>query len=238
MNLDRVYTGRFDGSRITDRFAVGHIRKVLRLGRGDVFAGYDGGREWILEITGAGRDAIEVEAREVREIPPRAARRITLAAALLKTKAWETLLEKTAELGVAEIQPLLTGRTVAKVKGGAAEDKLGRWTRIAASAAAQSAGRLPDIKQPQRLDVYFKEVSGLNNKYIMWSGEGARALAGLVRGAGGGDVILLVGPEGDWTEGELDAARAAGFRAAHLGPGILRAETAAIAAAAIAALVE
>ncbi len=237
MNLDRVFTGEFDGKTIKDRFAVAHIKNVLRLVRGDVFAGYDGERRWVLKITGAGRDTIEVEVDGVYEIPTRSLRRITLAAALIKAKPWELLIEKATEIGVAAIQPVICERTVVKVKSATCAGKMERWRRVAASAAAQSAGRVPVIMRPVGFDVYIEKVSECGNKYIMSGGGASRSLSELMLHVGRDDVVLLVGPEGDWTERELTAASDAGFVKAHLGPGILRAETAALAAAAIAALV-
>lgn len=229
MKLDRVFVGELENGIVADRSAADHVLKVLRLKAGDVFAGYDGRRELILKIRGASGGELEVEVTEEREIPPAAAGDIIIAAALIKSARWEWLLEKVVEVGATAVAPLVSERSVVK-RGG--ESKTARWEKIMKSATAQCAGRMPELREPVDAAAFFSECRA-ENRFIL--SEGGRPLAELAAEAKAGATALAVGPEGGWTEGEIEAAMGVGFIPAGLGNRILRTETAAVCAAAIAA---
>lgn len=229
MKLDRVFVGEIENGLITDRSAADHVLKVLRLKAGDVFAGYDGRRELILKIRGVEAGELEVEVAEEREIPPVASGEIIIAAALIKSARWEWLLEKVVEVGAGVVAPMFSERSVVK-RGG--EGKRARWEKIMMSAAAQSAGRMPELREPVEAKEFFSGCLG-KNRFIMR--EGGRPLVELAQEISDGEIVVAVGPEGGWTDGELEAAAAAGFIPAGLGNRILRTETAAACAVAIAA---
>lgn len=205
-----------------------HLRDVLRLRETEKIKVFDGeNREFLCEIE-------KIEKRQtvlkiVEEISPTAAQtslNLTFAVALLKGEKFDTVVQKSVELGVKTFVPLVTKRCDAKIKD--AEKKLERLKKIALEASKQS-GRadLMKIKMP----VDFE-------KFIQTS-EGAKIL---FAERGGGDfseipveknLTAVIGPEGGFEDAEIEAARANGFRIATLGGRILRAETAAISFAAI-----
>ncbi|MFA6447833.1 MAG: RsmE family RNA methyltransferase [bacterium] len=230
--MERVYLDKFDGVSV-EGAAAGHLKNVLRVKPGDVFAGYDGRSEFRLRVEEARRGDVRVTVESGRELPEAPGGRILLGASLIKGPRWDWLLEKAAELGVGEIAPLAAARTVVRIDESETSEKVARWRRMLGAAAAQCAGRAPEIKAPERLEDFIRRVAREKHKYVLLLKAGAKPLAELVRDAAGGRIVLLIGPEGDWTEEESDAALAAGFEAATLGPLILRSETAAIVSAAI-----
>ncbi len=232
--MERVYVESLRGGCVSGA-AVNHLRNVLRLRRGDVFLGYDGLRELRLRVEAARGAEVVVVIEAQRELPPAPGGRIILAPALVKGRRWDWLLEKAAELGVGEIAPVAAARCVVRVSEEEAAEKTARWRRVLGAAAAQCAGRIPEISAPVALSGFLHRVSGESNKYLLISKDDALPLLELVEASDPGKIVLLIGPEGDWTEEEAAAAEAAGFRAASLGPLILRAETASLAASVIAA---
>ena len=207
-----------------------HLRDVLRIGAGEAVEIFDGtGRGWVGEV--AYRDSRVL----VCGLEPLAARqpgvRVILAAALIKPARFEWMLEKATELGVDEVIPLKTRFGGIRIPDAKLGDRVNRWHRIAREAARQ-CGRMdaPRIHVPVdfarllepgtvRDRVLFHEKAG-----EFWRPDSAALDAG---------VLLCVGPEGGWSDEERDAARAAGFAVCGLGPRILRAETAALAALAV-----
>lgn len=219
-----------DGGLQLDGERLRHLRTVLRLAPGDEFAVTDGtGAEYRARIERLGRDRgsarILTRTAPVRE----SSLKITLAQALSRADRFALALEKTVELGVSGIIPVRSGRTVPGA--GAAPS---RWLRVVESAAAQS-GRtvLPDLQAPRP----FADVAGERGLYdlrILLSENADEGLRGQLEGLPAPRTVLLaVGPEGGWSDQEVEMAREAGFVVARMGPRVLRTETAAIAALAI-----
>jgi 16S rRNA (uracil1498-N3)-methyltransferase len=155
--------------------------------------------------------------------------RITLCAALVKFDAFEWIVEKATELGVERILPVNTARSE-KGLFEASVKRRERWVRIAREASQQSRRtRLPEILPAAG----FEHSLAVEAEYRYFLEEAAAppflGILPAVR-AGSDRVALLVGPEGGWTVVERDLASAAGWEAASLGRGVLRAETAVVAA--------
>jgi len=142
------------------------------------------------------------------------------------------LVEKATELGVAAIQPLLTERAVLRPQGERAIRKRAHWEAIAVAACEQCGrNRIPRIHEVAALDAWLGEARSVAGpKFVLSFRSGAVPLG---EAAGAGAAVVLAGPEGGLTAAEEDAALAAGFRAATLGPRVLRVETAALAAMAL-----
>ncbi len=208
-----------------------HVRTVLRLREGDLLRATDGeGRELLarLESGPKGMQGRIVERRRPLRESPLALR---LVQALPKKGLMEQVLQKAVELGVREIQPVVTGRTIAVVKAGRGGSKMRRWEKIIEAAVAQS-GRtvLPRLHEVLGWEQYLGRRSGSDLKILMKEREG-RSLGDVVRARpAAARVELAVGPEGGWEAREVDAAERAGFEVAGLGPRILRTETAGAAA--------
>lgn len=202
-----------------------HLLKVLRLRAGEVVTVSDGAGRWRWCRFGAGAGATlepvgDVEA-EPRPTPP-----VAVGFALTKGSKPELAVQKLTELGVDAIVPFDAERSVVRWTADQAAAHVDRWQRIAREAAMQARRVwLPDILPVAA----FGELV---------------ARPGTALAAPDGDApspavhrLVLVGPEGGWSDGELDEAAGAGCPHVRLGPHVLRAETAAIAAAALLAAV-
>jgi len=222
----------FDGDIARVRGAeLHHLRDVMRLGRGAEVALWDGGgREYVGRIARIERDAAVIEitgaAPAARENCP-----ITLAAAIIKGPRMDFLIEKAAELGVRSLRPLACTRSVVRDPG---SSRIERWRRLAGAAAKQSLSRLPmEIEPPATVAAAVAAMA--KDTFAVACEAGAAPLGALIRRRKPRALLIACGPEGGFDDQETAAMRAAGFVAAGLGPNRMRSETAALAAAAIAA---
>lgn len=155
---------------------------------------------------------------------------ITLIQSLPKGDKFDLILQKGTELGVAVFQPVMTARTVARPDKKRLDQRMNRWRRIVQEAARQSRRNLlPEIRPLCTLS----DAVGADPDFLrlaLWEA-GARPLSDVVPDEAPPGVSLLVGPEGGLESDEVACAAAAGFRPVHLGPRILRTETAGLAAA-------
>lgn len=195
-----------------------HLTRVLRVETGQRYEISDNQRVYLAEVAAARKDRVEF--RVIEELfEPASGPSVTLYAALIKFDRFEWIVEKATELGAARIVPVDTARCE-KGLSEAAPKRLERWRRIARESSQQSRrARLPEIGEPMRLST-LPETGVLLDEDT-----GAPPLAALLPAT-----ALLVGPEGGWTDDERRACARQGWKAASLGPRILRAETAAIAA--------
>jgi 16S rRNA (uracil1498-N3)-methyltransferase len=155
---------------------------------------------------------------------------ISLLLAIFKFDRMEWAIEKCTELGVARIVPVVAQRTDAHL-GGASAKRAERWRRIALQAAEQSRrARPPEIAAPLKFADAIK--ISCDSRIVLSESEEPRALRDVIVPSAG-SLAIAVGPEGGWTDQELNLFRDAGWISASLGSTILRAETAAIAATAI-----
>jgi 16S rRNA (uracil1498-N3)-methyltransferase len=205
-----------------------HLVRVLRARVGqefDIATGDIVRRGRIANIT---TDRIEFELTEV--IPTASAANVTLLLSIFKFDRMEWAIEKCTELGVARIIPVIARRTDTHLAS-AAEKRAERWRRIAAQAAEQSRrARAPEIAGPLKLQEAISTPTGL--RIVLSESEHQAQLHDAVNGHSG-EVLLAFGPEGGWTEEELQLFQKAGWISVSIGPTILRAETAAIAATAV-----
>ncbi len=210
-----------------------HLTRVLRVEPGQRYEISDGRSAWLAEIVEARGPRVvfrAIEPVETREL----AVRITLCAALIKFDRLEWMIEKATELGVERFQPVEAARSEKGLLEASAK-RADRWRRIAREAAEQSRRlRAPEILPALRLEACL--AAGGDARYRLEEGA-APALVRLLAmpAEAGGEVRLLAGPEGGWTGEERDAAARAGWLPVSLGPRVLRAETAAIAAVAVVA---
>ena len=158
---------------------------------------------------------------------------LTLLLSIFKFDRMEWAIEKCVELGAARIVPVIAQRTDAHLAA-AAPKRLERWQRIARQASEQSRrASLPEISQPVKLNEAATLATGL--RIVLAEAEEQLSLKGALQMLSPSEELTLAfGPEGGWTEPELKLFRSAGWIEASLGNTILRAETAAIAATAIA----
>jgi 16S rRNA (uracil1498-N3)-methyltransferase len=213
-----------------------HAARVLRLQAGDRFAAVDeSGLEHVAEILAVSRS--EVVGRILSSTrPDREPRlRLGLLQAVLKGERMDQVLRQCTELGVAEFRLVETRRVVARVPAGRLEGRLARWREIVRSAAEQS-GRttLPAILPPAPWRNALAAATAEGPSIVLYEGD-ARPFGAVLDEIGRPERLFLgLGPEGGFDDGEIASARAAGAHIASLGRLILRAETASVAAAAIA----
>jgi len=205
-----------------------HLARVLRAQPGQEFDIAADGAVRRGRILSVSENRVEFELGEAVETAP--APQVTLALAIFKFDRMEWAIEKCTELGVALIVPLAARRSDAYLAAAAAK-RVERWRRIAREASEQ-ARRVapPEIADPVKLGDVLT-LAG-ETRVVLSEVETTVSLRGLC-GAGGSSLLLAVGPEGGWTNEELQAFAQAGWKSASLGSTILRAETAAIAALAV-----
>lgn len=219
------------------------VRDVLRLAPGGRIHLLDGiGGEYVAQVVEVGRKRVVVRLGARTELPPERGPRVVLCQGMLKAAKFETVLQKCTELGVAEFVPLPTERAVAATDE-LSPAKRARWEHILAEAVEQSGGsRLPRLAAPQPLMHALTHLRAGGIALFPWEGardQGLRtALLEAVKARGGlanvPEVRIFIGPEGGFSQGEAALAERAGANLVTLGPRILRAETAAIVASALA----
>jgi 16S rRNA (uracil1498-N3)-methyltransferase len=208
-----------------------HLARVLRVRPGTTVTLFDGdGGEVEAEVVRVGRSETLLSLGGERRARAASPAPITLLTAVPRGGRMDVLVQKTTELGVARIVPVLTERSVARPDAG----KRPRWEKIAGEAARQ-CGRadVPAIDAPAELEAVLVLPSLPQRRVALYENEPGRSLRSLLTEPA--PTALLVGPEGGFTSAEVAAARAAGFITVGLGPRILRVETAAIVAVALAA---
>jgi 16S rRNA (uracil1498-N3)-methyltransferase len=165
------------------------------------------------------------------EVPVAPVLDVTLLLAIFKFDRMEWAIEKCTELGVSRIVPVVARRTDAHLASAAAK-RAERWRRIALQSAEQSRRAIPpEIVAPIKLQEAANLTGAL--KIVLAESEQQAMLSDVLAAHSGGETLLAIGPEGGWADDELQLFLRAGWISASLGPTILRAETAAIAAAAI-----
>lgn len=211
-----------------------HLARVLRGEPGQQYEISDGAGLYLAEIAAVAKDCVTfrvVEALHAPSVPVS----LALYAALIKFDRFEWLVEKATELGVAAIIPVNAARSEKGLVEAAAK-RAERWRRIARQSSEQARRlRPPEIAAPQLLAAALAARHDL--RYFLDEKAGAppllRAIPPSAERRLAGSIALLTGPEGGWIDAERDAARAAGWLPASLGPLVLRAETAAISAAGV-----
>ena len=224
------------GAQITLPPAAARHVQVLRLQPGDAITLFNGeGGEWTATVTRMGRSEVDVEIGALDDVEREAARAVHLAVGMPANERMDWLVEKATELGAASIQPIAAARSVLKLAGERAAKRQAHWQAIAVAACEQCGrNRVPAIHAPLALVDWLRQAPTEGTRLLLSLRAGSQPLAQAAGQAGA--VWVLHGPEGGLTAQEEDAALAAGFAPASLGPRVLRAETASVAALALLAL--
>ncbi len=205
-----------------------HAAASRRLQAGDALWLFDGrgglARATLLQVTARGRTLdLRVEERRT-ESPPRPA--IHLACALPKGDRQGVLLDMATQLGMTRFTPLICERSVVKPGASSAD----RWRRICLEACKQSRRtHLPELSPPATPRETVARTAGNETVWIAHPSDGAVPVSTAVRQAGPERVTILIGPEGGFTEMEVEQATGGGGQKIALGAAILRIETAAVA---------
>jgi 16S rRNA (uracil1498-N3)-methyltransferase len=218
-----------EGAAVLPPDQAHHLRHVLRLRNGETVEIFDGRGTGYSGRVSYCDDEVRVESLREMIPPENPQPELVLAQALLKADKFEWVLQKATELGVSEFVPLETQFCDVRVPQSRIDGRMERWRRIVGDAARQSCRfSVPGIRAPMSPAKLFslREISGHRGLFLYenaprrWKGELPPAEK----------YLLCVGPEGGWHPDEAEAAANAGLALFNLGPRVLRAETAALAA--------
>lgn len=221
-----------EGATVSLALIHNQLQRVLRVQVGAQLLILDNaGNERLMEIVSAERRETTARVVEIRAALAEPVVPVTLYQSILKIDKFELVLQKATELGVTTFVPVISRRTVAR-PGAALANKQARWESIVREAAEQSGrGGLPVVAPVVSMDEAIANAQG--TRLLPWEeGAGSVGLLGALAEAADASagVSILIGPEGGFEAGEVEAAQALGWRVVSLGARILRAETAAIAA--------
>jgi len=226
--VDQVRSGRAEISGDDAR----HLTRVLRVEAGQRYEISDNRNVYLAEIETARKEHVSFRTIEKLATPAPGVR-LVLCSALIKFDHFEWMIEKATELGVSEIVPVETIRSERGLER-AAHKRIERWRRIALEASQQSRRAfLPEVSAPVSLDaVLCREAT---HRFVFDENPSAQLLNAALPAVRSPEdtVVILIGPEGGWTGEERLQFSGASCTPVSLGPLVLRAETAALAALAI-----
>ena len=210
---------------ILEKSSTHHLLKVLRKKEGDEIILFDGkGNSCLGVISSLNKSQLELEIIELFDKTLRSGIKISLGQSLIKNDPLNFIIQKATELGVASFYPLITDRSVIKLK--MTKNRALKWSLIARGACEQCGENwLPIIESPMKLDKWA-EVEKSKIKIVLYPHANNKISDLDYKDS----VSLAIGPEGDFTEYEVDSLIEKGFIPVTIGQRILRAETAAISA--------
>ena len=223
--------------------AARHVQ-VLRMQPGETITLFEGtqdgqGGEWQATITRMGRSDVAVRVDQHIPADRENARPVHLLAGITANERMDWLVEKATELGVTSITPLLAERSVLKLKGERGDKKRAHWQAVAVAACEQCGrNRVPVIHEAVTLAQWLQQSAPAQNslRAVLSLAEGTQPLQHALGSNSAQPVYFLSGPEGGLTATEESLARDNGFAPVTLGPRVLRAETAPLAALTLATL--
>lgn len=215
---------------------VKHISKVLRLVPGDKIGVSTGnGREFEAVIREITTKEVISEIVTEKQVSTESPIRVNLYQGLPKGDKMELIIQKSTELGVGRIIPIISERTVVKLDGKKAGERRLRWQRIAEEAAKQSRRTaIPMVEEPVEFETALEQLS--NNQLVImpWEEQKSGGIKQLLMNhAGIAEISIFIGPEGGFSQREARTAADKGVHLVTLGPRIMRTETAGIVTAAI-----
>jgi 16S rRNA (uracil1498-N3)-methyltransferase len=237
MSRRRFYSPPADivGSAVTlSAEETHHLIRVLRLTPGDDAFVFDGcGREYRCRFRGVENHLARLDVQDELDDIVESPIRLTLAQALAKGEKFDLIVQKATELGVTSLVPLITRYSEVRTQDQPSARRGERWRRISLEALKQCGRRtLVDISAPRTLDEFLRSDGPVSDRWLLVFNERGgkpirEALAGVSKQH---EIAALIGPEGGWSETELELLKQAGSTEVTLGPRILRTETAAIVA--------
>jgi len=210
--------------------AAQHVGKALRLKAGDALTVFDGrGGEYEATIQRIERDRVDVKVGAWRDVEVEAELAIGLVQGLPEADKMDWIIQKSVELGVAWIQPLVCDRSVVRLSGERAARREAHWRRVAVAACEQTGrNRIPEVRPILGFQSWIAMPASAE-RWMLAPGE--TPLASKARPEG--PIELLIGPEGGLSDRERELAMLQGCQAVGLGSRVLRTETAPIAALAV-----
>ncbi len=233
MRYTRIYTTQSlsEGALLSlEENSSRHIARALRLDVGAAITLFNGQRgEYTAEIVALDKKHVQVKVGALSDVDRESPLSIHLGIALSRGERMDWIVQKSTELGVSSIAPLLSERTGVKLAGDRAENKLRHWQQIAVSACEQCGrNRVPIVQPITSLPTWVATVAAEQKLVLHQRKENTPVLARHATSA-----AILIGPEGGLSESEIVVAENSGFTALSLGPRVLRTETAPLAALAV-----
>lgn len=209
-----------------------HAAQVLRLREGDPLVVFDGrGGQYAAAVDALERRSVRVRVGRFEDVERESPARITLVQAVSSGERMDFTVQKSVELGVIAIQPVLTERSVVRLSGERADSRQAHWQRIAAASCEQCGrNRIPPVRPILTLEQYCVEAADGGLRLLL-SPDAAKRVRDL-DWPEDGRVTIAAGPEAGFGAAEETRLAEAGFVPLGLGPRVLRTETAALAAAA------
>ena len=215
---------------VMDEFAAHHALKVMRLKINDQLILFNGdGSDFTGQVIRISKRQVEVSIKSKKNIKNESNLKVILLQALTSSEKMDLIIQKTTELGISEIQPIICERSIVKIKNEKIEKKLSHWRQVSIAACEQCGrAKIPTIHKPENIIKYLDKImkSDKDTKIIL-SPEATKSLDNVIPNMKQ-DIKVLIGPEGDFTKQELDLSIQNGFSPIKIGPRILRTETAPI----------
>ncbi len=228
--MTRIYTPQSlatDGQVVLEKKSGAHLVRVLRMRSGDPLTVFNGdGFDYSAEIVQIGK-SVSVQIRGKFENTRESPLNISLAQGISRSERMDYTLQKSVELGVVAIQPLITQKSTVKLDADRRDKKVRHWQSVVISACEQS-GRsvIPPVAPPLTLPEWLTQSEIADTRIAL----DPNATTALTKLAVAGSCTLVVGPESGFSELEIHLLSNAGTLRATLGPRVLRTETAALAA--------
>lgn len=208
-----------------------HVRDVMRLQPNEPVTAFDGtGKEYFGKIVQCSLKEAVIKIDKVVSKDNSRGLEITLACGLPKLDRMDYIIQKTTELGVNKIVPLSTRRTIVLLDNEKKSDsRLLRWQRIAIESSKQSGrSTLPQIETIKKFETYIKDLKDFDLAIIATLAEGTKYIKDVLSQSQAKKILVLIGPEGDFTKQEVDLALSNKCQPVSFGPLVLRCDTAAI----------
>lgn len=238
--MHRFYVDGYSGNGNTIDITggdVNHIRNVLRLKTGENIIVNDGaGTDYVCAIEDIDNDVVTARIVDVNKNAAELSTRIVLFQGMPKADKLELIIQKSIELGVSEIVPVMTKRTVVKLDAKKEDKKLARYNMIATSAAKQSGrGIIPEVKPFMSFKEALAYAGTLDMSIIPYEeAKGIEYSRQIIKNIKGKKSLgIFIGPEGGFAKEEVEAAIDIGAKCITLGNRILRTETAGLAVVSI-----
>ncbi len=212
---------------VMDDFAAHHALKVMRLKTNDQLILFNGdGSDFTGQVIRISKRQVEVSIKSKKNIKNESNLKVILLQALTSSEKMDLIIQKTTELGISEIQPIVCERSIVKIKNEKIEKKLSHWRQVCI-AACEQCGRaeIPTIHKPENIIKYLEKTESEKDTKIILSPKATKSLNNFTPNMKQ-DIKVLIGPEGDFTKQELDFSIQKGFSPIKIGPRILRTETA------------
>lgn len=209
---------------------VKHIRRVLRLKVGEEIIVFDGlGNEFEGTIVEEVSSSVVIRVQNISSSKSESPLEIILAQSLLKGEKMDYLIQKATELGVKEIIPFFSSRSIPLLEKSGKQKRYQRWEKIAIEGSKQCGrGMIPKIEPLQDYYEVLQTASSDFLRLILWEKEEFRLKEALERSKEKKRIFFIVGPEGGFSKEEIEEAKRAGFIIVTLGKRVLRAETASL----------